>query len=176
MNARTFQELHDACRHKVYFAVLGYVRNADDAEDLTAEAFAAAYRERKNFRAESSFFTWVYRIAMNAAHSARRRKRAVSLDAYDGPVPAALIQPDLLDRALDRDTCCRQLRMALKGLPGRYRRVLVNHFVRGHSTRQIAQTDRIPVGTVLSRLYTGRWLLRRAWDATDGALLHKGRR
>jgi RNA polymerase sigma-70 factor (ECF subfamily) len=167
MTPRTFQTLHNRCREKVFHAVLGYVRNRDDAEEASAQAFATAYRHRRRFRAESSFDTWVYRIAINAAISAKRRQRTVSLETLEGPPPASLIQPDVLDRVLDRDTCCRRLRMALKQIPARYRKILTDHFVRRYPTRRIAKSQGIPVGTVLSRLFTGRQLLRRAYQATD---------
>ena len=164
MTPLAFQELH-GCRDRVLSGIQGYVRNRDVAEDVTAAAFATAYRKRESFRGESSFFTWVYRIALNEIHSEARRKRTVSLDAMDGFEPKALVEPDLLDRALERDACCRRLRRALKRLPAIYRGALVDHFVRGYSTRQIAKLRRIPLGTVLSRLFNAKRLLRRAWES-----------
>ena len=59
---------------QVLFGIRGYVRNHDEAEDVTASAFATAFQKRKSFRGESSFYTWVYRIAVNRATSALRRK------------------------------------------------------------------------------------------------------
>ena len=164
MNARVFQELHDACRDRVFCGILGYVRNLDDAEEVTATAFALAFEHRNRFRGESSFYTWVYRIAVNQVRSASRRKRLLSLDMLKGAPPAALVESDLMDRAMDRETCCRKLRQLLRGLPAIYRRVLIDHFVRGHSTREIASLHRIPMGTVLSRMFTAKRLLRKAWE------------
>ena len=166
MNARMFQVLHDGCRERVHAGILGYVRNTTEADEVTATAFAAAFAKRMGFRGEGSFFTWVYRIALNQVHSASRSKPMVlSLDAIEGPPPEALIQPDLMDAAIDRETCCRKLRLALRQVPWKYRRALVDHFVRGYSTKQIAKRHRIPVGTVLSRIFYGKRLLREAWEA-----------
>jgi len=165
MNAATFQVLHDGCRGRVHSGILGYVRNASEADDVTAAAFARAFEKRRSFRGEASFFTWVYRIALNQVHSGARGKRTVSLDAMEGPLPEILIQPDLMDAAIDRDNCCRRLRMTLKRVPVKYRRTLVDHFVRGYSVKQIAKLHRIPLGTVLSRLFYGKRLLREAWEA-----------
>jgi RNA polymerase sigma-70 factor (ECF subfamily) len=164
MNTRTFRALHDACRERVRFGILGYVRNPDQAEDLTADAFATAFERRHTFRGDASFYTWVFGIALNAARSSSRRKRTVSLDAWNAPVPAALTEPDVFDRVLDRADCCQRLRRALKQLPAMYRRALVGHFVRRYPVKEIAKRERIPVGTVLSRIFTGKRLLREAWE------------
>ena len=168
MNAGTFQELHDGCRDRVLSGIRGYVGNLDVAEDVTAAAFATAFQKRRSFRGEASFSTWVYRIALNQIHSALRSKQTVSLDAMEGFEPKALIEPDLMDRALDRAACCRRLRLALKRLPAIYRGALVDHFVRGYSVKQIAKLQRIPLGTVLSRIFTAKRLLRRAWESRRG--------
>jgi RNA polymerase sigma-70 factor (ECF subfamily) len=168
MDTRTFQELHIECRERVLFGIRGYVRNHDEAEDVTASAFATAFQKRKSFRQESSFYTWVYRIAVNRATSVMRRKRTVSLDLLEGALPESLIEADLMDRAIDRDDCCRKLRWALRQIPVLYRRVLVDHFVRGFSTKQIAKRNRIPVGTVLSRIFSAKRRLRRAWELRHG--------
>ena len=165
MTPRAFQELHDGCRAKVLSGIRGYVRNHDEAEDVTSAAFATAYEKRKTFRGDASFYTWVFRIALNQLYSVSRPKPMLSLDAMEGFEPKALMEPDLMDRALDKAACCQRLRLALKRLPARYRRALVHHFVRGYSTKQIARLERIPVGTVLSRLFNGRRLLREAWEA-----------
>ena len=165
MNAATFQEFHDSCRDRVHSGILGYVRNLTEADDVTAAAFATAFEKRKSFRGEASFYTWVYRIALNHVHSGSRGKRMVSLDAMEGPTPEVLIQPDLMDAAIDRAACCRRLRMALKRIPSNYRRTLVDHFVRGYSTKEISKLHRVPLGTVLSRIFNGKRLLREAWEA-----------
>jgi RNA polymerase sigma-70 factor (ECF subfamily) len=165
MNAATFQELHDGCRGRVHSGILGYVRNLSEADEVTSSAFATAFEKRRSFRGEASFFTWVYRIALNQVHSGSRGKRMVSLDAMEGPVPESLIQPDLMDAAIDRENCCRRIRQALRRIPVIYRSALVDHFVRGYSIRQMARLHRIPQGTVLSRIFMGKKLLREAWEA-----------
>ena len=74
MTTADFQELYQSCRKRVHSGVLGYVRNPNVAEDVTAAAFAIAFKKRESFRHESSFFTWVYRIALNQAHANWRAK------------------------------------------------------------------------------------------------------
>ena len=167
MTPSAFQELHDGCRRRVLSGIRGYVRNVDEAEDVTAAAFATAYQKRKSFRRESSFFTWVYRIAINEIHAGSRRKRTVSLDALEGFEPGTLVEPDLLDRVLEKDACCRRIRLALKRLPANYRGALVDHFVRGFSVKQIAKLRRVPLGTVLKSPLLWEKASARAWEALN---------
>ena len=98
-------------------------------------------------------------------HAISRRRRTVSLDALEGAPFEGLVERDLLDRAIDRASCCQRLRLALRRIPVHYRRALVDHFVRGYSVKAIARQRRIPLGTVLSRLFNGKRLLREAWEA-----------
>jgi RNA polymerase sigma-70 factor (ECF subfamily) len=147
--------------------MLSVARNQEEAEDITAWAFATAYKKRKDFRGESSFYSWLYRIALRQAWTLTHRKRVVSLEEIEGFEPKALIEPDLLDQTLDRQQCCHRIRAALRRLPAIYRRTLVEHFVRGHKVREIAQQERIPVGTVLSRLFKGKRILQQAWVRTQ---------
>jgi RNA polymerase sigma-70 factor (ECF subfamily) len=160
---RVFQSLHQECYGRVLSGIRGYVGNQVDAEDVTATAFAIAFRSRKAFRGQAAFSTWVYRIAVNEAHGMLRRKRPVSLEALAGPPPEALRVRDVLDQTLDRSECCRRLRRALKRLPAIYRRVLVDHFVRGLSVKEVAASHRVPLGTTLSRIFTAKRKLRRAY-------------
>ena len=65
---------------------------------------------------------------------------------------------------LDRSEDHARLHNALARVPERYRKVLVDHFALGTSVKQIAKQQRIPVGTVLSRIFTAKRLLRQAWE------------
>ena len=69
----------------------------------------------------------------------------------------------MLALILERSECRLKLRKALRGIPAVYRRTLVDHFVRGYSVKRISRQNRIPVGTVLSRIFTAKRLLREAW-------------
>jgi RNA polymerase sigma-70 factor (ECF subfamily) len=169
MTAQTFREEYVKYGERLRCSMLGVVRNHEDAEDIAAWTFTTAFKKRKDFRGEACFYSWLHRIALNQAWTLARRKRAVSLDAMEGFEPKALIEPNLLDQQLDRQECCRRIRAALRRLPGLYRRTLVDHFVRGQKVREIARQNRIPVGTVLSRLFKGKEILRQAWVRTQSA-------
>jgi RNA polymerase sigma-70 factor (ECF subfamily) len=88
----------------------------------------------------------------------------VSLESLTGPEPRALIECDSVADTLEGSECHLRLRKALKNLPAVYRRVLADHFVRGQSTKQIARREGIPLGTVLSRIFTAKRILRQAFE------------
>ncbi len=88
----------------------------------------------------------------------------MSLESLTG-VPDALMECDRSAEVLERSECGNKLRGILRKLPAVHRQVLLDHFVRGYAVREIARRDRTPVGTVLSRLFTAKRLLRAAWEA-----------
>jgi RNA polymerase sigma-70 factor, ECF subfamily len=164
MSAARFSELHADCRSRLLNSMTGIVRNRDTAEDITAMAFSKAFQKRSQFRGESSFYTWVHAIALNEARRCPSRFCTVSLELL-GPEEKELRQPDLLCEGLSQSDCCARLRKALRGIPALSRRALVDHFVRGYPVRRIARQDPVPVGTVLSRIFTAKRHLRKAWSA-----------
>src|SRR5204862_475107 len=74
--------------------------------------------------------------------------------------------PELVTDELEGREDRRHLQQALAQLPAMYRRVLVAHFVEGQSIRDIARRERVPSGTVLSRIHNGKQRLREAWDTS----------
>lgn len=163
ITARDFRQLHNQYGARLLNSMTAFTRNRQAAEDVTAAAFTAAFENRDNFRGESSFYTWLHAIALNEARN-RSRNAGVALESIDGPEAKELSEPDVLPQMLERSECTFRIRKALRGVPAIYRRVLTDHFVRGYPVKQIARRDRIPVGTVLSRIFTGKRLLRCAWE------------
>lgn len=159
-----FKTLHDQYRSRLLNSMTAVVRNREEAEDITAAAFASAFKNRKTFRGESSLYTWLHAIAWNEARNQHRLNRAVSLESIDAAHAPEPAEPDLLVQTLEQSECCERVRAALRRVPLIYRRTLVDHFVRGVPVKQIARGARIPVGTVLSRIFTAKRLLREAWE------------
>jgi len=161
ITAQTFCELHKQYRARLLNSMTAFARNRGAAEDIVAAAFVSAFENLDNFRGESSFYTWLHAIALNEARS-RSRNGAVVLQPIDNPTAKALMEPDILSQTLERSQCCARIREALRRVPANYRRILVDHFVRGYPVNGIAKRDRVPVGTVLSRIFNGKRLLRSA--------------
>lgn len=128
----------------------------DTAQDLAQEAFIAAFRGLKSFQQQSSFSTWLYRIACNKAASAARRRRPVPLAPTAEPAAESVD----VSAGLEQDDRKRAVEQALAQLDERYRSVVVLADMEDATYESIAGILDIPVGTVRSRLHRARTELR----------------
>lgn len=150
-------------QHKIVSLVTRYVRDPDQALDITQEAFLKAYRALPRFRGDAAFYTWMYRIAVNTAKnylaSQRRRPMEVELDLQDPEqfdLQAKLKETDTPEGvALSRELHTTVER-AIAALPDDLRMAIVLRELDGMSYEQIAQTMECPVGTVRSRIFRAR--------------------
>jgi RNA polymerase sigma-70 factor (ECF subfamily) len=157
-----FGQLVEQYQDRLYNAILRVLGSAEDARDVVQDAFVQAFLKLETFRGSSAFYTWLYRIAFNLAMShARRRRPTASLDeakaGYGGePVDG---QP-----APDADVLGREqvelVHAALARLGAEHRQILVLREIEGCRYEQIAEILDVPVGTVRSRLFRARLLLR----------------
>ena len=149
--------------------IYGMVRNAEDARDLTQEAFVKAFRNLKSFRLESSFYTWLYRIAMNLAIDHTRKQKRRETKEFDEQVGTRNSEGDLSEihraesprKALERKQLMAAINDALQKLPEEQRQIVVLREVQGLSYREISEVMDIPEGTVMSRLYYARKKLQK---------------
>jgi RNA polymerase sigma-70 factor (ECF subfamily) len=158
-----FKTWHDEYRPRLLHSMTALVKDREAAEDITSAALATAFEKMNQFRGDAAFGTWLHRIALNEAYNGLRRKRAVSLNDL-GATSSAWSEPDRMSEVLESCELRQKLGQALQELPRVYRQTLTDHFVRGYSIRKVAQRSRVPLGTVLSRIHTGKRLLRSAWD------------
>jgi RNA polymerase sigma-70 factor (ECF subfamily) len=147
-----FARLVEAHREVAYRTAFWILRDADDAMDVTQEAFLRAYRSLNRFAERSSFRTWLRRIATNAALD-RRQRRLREPELPEDLEPAARGPSASEPRALVRE--------AIDALPPASRAAVVLRDVHGLSYAEIAETLKIPKGTVMSRIHKGRQILRR---------------
>ena len=168
-----FGQLVAKYQDKVYNTCWRISGSRDDAADLTQEAFCKALESIGRFEQKSTFYTWVFRIAVNQAISYRRRsQRTVNLGGEEGnPMPidqqAAGLRrrmgkedpPGPASEALSRETQALVAR-ALDELDDEYRSAVVLRDIEGFDYREIAAILDVPTGTVKSRLHRGRTALR----------------
>ncbi|MGI9071702.1 MAG: RNA polymerase sigma factor [Bryobacteraceae bacterium] len=162
-DAECFRDLHITYRDRILSTITGLVQDSSTAEEITAAAFTKAWTNREKFRGESSLYTWVHAIAVNEARKSWLWRRQPVWDSNHEPDGPDLAGAGLVTDALEQQERLEHLRKALGRIPSKFRRVLLQHFVYGNSVKQIAARYGIPCGTVLSRIITGKRLLRRAW-------------
>jgi RNA polymerase sigma-70 factor (ECF subfamily) len=166
-NRPAFEVLIHKNRARLVESLRHIVRYPAEAEDVAAQAFAAAFQRLASFRGQASFYTWLYRIAHREA-MARQRRQMVSLEACvrddDGPAVSCASEDPLHDRLAEQDLG-RQVRGTLQRLPRRYRRLLEWFFHDKQSYGDMAHRLGIPIGTVMSRMFQARRLFEEAWTA-----------
>ena len=159
-----FAELVRLYEKRVLALTQRMCRNPEDAAEAAQEAFLAAWQGLKSFRGESSFSTWLYRLASNACvdllRREGRRQAAVSLDDEDLnlDVPAPLPSPQ---EEAERRELREQIEEGLQALPPEYRAVLVLREMHQLRYEEIARSLDLDVGTVKSRISRGRKRLRK---------------
>jgi RNA polymerase sigma-70 factor, ECF subfamily len=166
-------------QHKVVKLVLRYLRDPAEAEDVAQEAFIKAYRALPQFRGDSAFYTWLYRIAINTAKNAlaARDRSPVS---YELDLHGNDESPDLVGRLKDPETpeglaLTEEIRNTVNGaigaLPEDLRTAIVLRELEGLSYEEIAVAMDCPVGTVRSRIFRAREAIdRRLRVVFDGGL------
>jgi RNA polymerase sigma-70 factor (ECF subfamily) len=166
-------------QHKVVKLVMRYLRNPADAEDVAQEAFVKAYRALPQFRGDSAFYTWLYRIAINTAKNAlaARDRNPVS---YELDVHGSDDSSDMIGRLKDPETpeglaLTEEIRdtvnHAIGELPEDLRTAIVLRELEGMSYEEIAASMDCPVGTVRSRIFRAREAIdRRLREVFDGGL------
>jgi RNA polymerase sigma-70 factor (ECF subfamily) len=145
-------------RDRVVRLAAHVLRNSREAEDVAQEAFVKAFRQIGQFRGESGFYAWLYRIVINLCLDRMRRKYASSETPLDGTISGlAACTPDIEKRLA--------VEHVLNSLSPPMRAALVLREVEGLEYAEIAAVLHIPVGTVRSRLNTAREQFRRRWTA-----------
>jgi RNA polymerase sigma-70 factor (ECF subfamily) len=162
-NKNAFNLLVVRHQNKVMNIVSRYVKNSGDVADVTQEAFIKAYRALPNFRGESAFYTWLYRIAVNSAKnyltSQSRKPPASDVDAqeadfYDGS--DALKENASPEKTLLSEELQDKLFAAIENLPEDLRTAITLREIEGLSYEEIAGVMECPVGTVRSRIFRAR--------------------
>lgn len=176
---RAFEELVHATEARLYAHLLRLTENAADAKELLQESYLSAYKNLGSFKGNSSFATWIYRIATNHALMHFRRKRPeVGFDGMeDLPIPTheELKNRRISDWDLDpaeaahRKEVRHLLEEAIAKLPPTYRAVVALRDIEGLDTEETAAALGINPGAVKTRLHRARIFLRELLSPHFGA-------
>jgi RNA polymerase sigma-70 factor (ECF subfamily) len=163
-----YDELVRRYQERIYATVYHMTANHEDANDLAQEAFIKAFQALKSFKGGSSFYTWVYRIAVNKTINflkQRKNRSQMSLDDLDfnaehDPDLVALISDKTPRREINLTELQEKLNVAMQKLSEPHRLVVTLHDVQGLSHEEIAEIMGCNIGTVRSRLFYARQQLQ----------------
>ena len=172
-----YAELMNRYRKPVYHMILKMVRNVDDAEDLTIEAFAKAFKNLHKFKKDFTFSTWLFRIATNNSIDFIRKKKleTLSLDTSFSDDNGDSVTLDVKDNNLDpqertiKTQKIELIRMLVTKLPPKYQRLVRLRYFQEFSYDEIAKELDAPLGTVKAQLHRARELM---YDLVKGNEQH----
>ncbi len=168
-NRTGFHVLVEKYRKRLAESLNQYIHNETQMEDVISHAFATALECLHEFRGESSFFTWLYRIAMNEFIAMCRKPHTVPLEDVMGDQESRIHWSSYPDEAAEEASRVRQdmsqkVMKTLAHMPAPYKETLELYCLKDLSYEAISHRLQIPEGTVMSRLHKGRKLLQEAWS------------
>ena len=168
-DAQAYDKLLNKYRNSVYNLVYRMVRDVEEAEDLTQEAFIKAFNSLAQFNEDYAFSTWLYKIAThNCIDFFRKRKlQTLSIDKpiqyKDSEIHQELPDPELNPEksilASERSSIIRE---AIESLPEKYYTAIVLRHTEEKSYEEIAEILHLPIGTVKARIFRAREMLNKA--------------
>ena len=180
-------ELIDTYGAKIYQLAFRYLRNREDAEEVTQDVLFKVYRKVGAFRGDAALSSWIYRITFNSAMSRLRTARYQRSRSEDAPLISSdgeeLSAPskkdladwsDMADEHVLRQELRRRLYRAILALPVIYRAPVMLRDIQGMSTEEASAVLHVKDQTLKSRLHRGRVILRKQLaDFADGLALHR---
>ena len=164
---QAYAKLMERYKRPVYHMILKMVRNVDDAEDLTIEAFAKAFKNLHRFKKDYTFSTWLFRIATNNAIDFIRKKKleTMSLDTSFHDDNGEAVQIDVEDKNLNpqeraiKTQKIELIQLFVTKLPSKYQRLVRLRYFDELSYEEIATELNAPLGTVKAQLHRARELM-----------------
>lgn len=163
-DTQAFDELITKYRNRVYALIFNMVHNEQDAWDLAQDAFLKAWKSIQKFRGQSSFFTWIYRIATNVTIDwVRKRKMeggvefddTLNLEAEPGSTTLPKQEAAPAEK-MGHDEIRQRIDAAIKRLSPEHRAVILMREIDGLAYEEIAEALGCSLGTVMSRLFYAR--------------------
>lgn len=159
-----YAELLDRYRDSIYFTMLKMVKNTDDADDLTIEAFGKAFNRLDQYSPSFAFSTWLFKIASNNSIDFIRKKRiqVTSMDSGMSNSEGETIQIDARSPSLNPEETIIQgqridhMRLLVSKLKPKYRELVEKRYFEEKSYEEIAEEMNLPLGTVKAQLFRAR--------------------
>ena len=184
---QALSDLADEFGTKIYQLAFRYLRNKEDAEEVTQDVLFKVYRKVGEFRGDAALSSWIYRITFNAAMSRlrtaqyqrtqaeERREAANDSAAGDAARPSEVADwSDLADEQVLRSQLRQRVMRAILALPAIYRAPVMLRDIQGMSTEEASAMLRVKDQTLKSRLHRGRLILRKQLaDFAGGLTMHR---
>ena len=185
---QALSDLADAYGSKIFQLAFRYLRNKEDAEEVTQDVLFKVYRKVGEFRGDAALSSWIYRITFNTAMSRLRtaqfqraqaedrREAAVDTDTMGEPTRPVDVADwtDLADERVLRSQLRQRVFRAILALPAIYRAPVMLRDIQGMSTEEASAMLKVKDQTLKSRLHRGRLILRRQLaDFAGGLSLHR---
>ena len=168
-DSKSYDKLLKKYKNSVYSLVLRMVRNSQEAEDLTQEAFIKAFNSLDSFNEEYAFSTWLYKIATNNCIDffRKRKLQTYSLDKpiqyKDSEIQHEIPDPDLNpEKSIMATERNKLIKEAINKLPEKYYRAIVLRHSEEKSYEEISEILGLPLGTVKARIFRAREMLNKA--------------
>jgi len=168
---RSFETLVNRYKKRAFYLALGLVGDADEAHDISQEAFIRVYRSVKRFDTSKEFFSWFYVIVSNLARNQLKKRAVRTAHARDLQADSSSIKysqtrsnPEVLMQA---DETKHQIWKGIEKLPFNFREIIILRHFEDLSYDEIARLLKIPKGSVMSRLYYARLKLKQIIEAED---------
>lgn len=166
-DVQSFEILISRYQKMAYNIAYRIMGNEEDAKDMAQESFIKIFRYIKNFRMDSSFSTWMYRIVMNTCKDELRKKK-LKVISIDKPIETSdgSMQMDIEDKSrtpeelLESKETSEEVQEALSQISDNNRIVVVLRDIKGFSYSEISDIIEVPVGTIKSRINRGRHELK----------------
>lgn len=177
-NQAAFASLMDRYRDSIYFMMLKMVKNSDDAEDLTIEAFGKAFNRIDQYSPSFAFSTWLFKIASNNCIDFIRKKRIQVLSMDQGIATSdggamridAKAQVNNPEESMMHDQKVLHMRLLVSKLKPRYRQLVEKRYFEELSYEEIADELDLPLGTVKAQLFRARDFLAGMMEKTKDSI------
>ena len=165
---RAFDILVTKYQDRLVYSVFKYCKDLDLSQDIAQEAFVKAYRSIDKFRGDSSFYTWIYRIAINTAKNyfsnKSRGAEVYNEDILDNALSDLSMDSENPETLLEADELKDAVMEAFQSLPDDIRSTLSLREYDGLSYEEIAKVQNCPIGTVRSRIFKGREIINETFS------------
>ena len=167
-DSRAFDILVVKYQDRLVYSVYKFCKDLELSQDITQEAFVKAFRNIDKFRGESSFYTWIYRIAINTAKNyfsnKSRGAETYNEDILDTALSDMSLNSDNPETLLAAEEMKDAVNQAFQNLPDEIRSTLSLREYDGLSYEEIAKVQNCPIGTVRSRIFKGRELINETFS------------